>query len=508
VAKKIRGTNIPSQDAVLAQARIGFQSFLRQRTEVLKYDLWMRGQQRKIDGEPGEYDDGMPYAPRKAGNSLSEYDDISSRSHAPWAKLIVSALAQTCYMESARIRGQAKDTTLKAFDVLIENDWASRQVPVHRSAIGHGASFVKVLPATSRITGEDSAIVRGVSALRMAAFYDDLDDEWPVYALQCDQQPPNEFGIQDDVWAVQLIDEVTVHHLRVRGQGLDAGDWEYVSYEDPHNVGVTPVIRYTNLIDLDGKAMGEIAPIVPLLRRVDQDTFDRLMVQRYGAWKVRYASGMAEPKTDAEKKAAAAFLSIADMLVASDPDTKFGTLDATDIKGFIEATDADLRVLAAVTQTPPHHLLGLSANLQAEALAAAEAGLQRKSDDFKIVNGTQHERLLRLVAWIVGDEVTATAPNIEIRWKDTESRSLVQAADALTKLAQGLGVPVEMLWDRIPNWTDDDTARALELIESGAVDALIEQIAAIAAEEDAAAQAEQGKEDAGGNPSGGSSSGS
>ncbi len=498
MAKRIRGTNIPRQDAVLEQARTGFQSFLRQRAETLKYDLWMRGKQQKIDETPGDYDGGKPYAPRRA-SGLSEYEDISSRAPAPWAKLVVSALAQTCYMESARIRGQAKDQTLKAFDVLIENDWASRQVPVHRSAIGHGASFVKVLPATSRITGEDSAIVRGVSALRMAAFYDDLDDEWPVYALQCDRQPADELGLKDDVWAVQLIDEVTVHHLRVKGQGLSIDDWEYVSYEDPHNVGVCPVIRYTNLLDLDGNATGEIAPIVPLLRRVDQDTFDRLMVQRYGAWKVRYAAGMAAPATPAEEKAAAAFLAMTDMLMAEDHDTKFGTLDETQIKGFIEATDADLRVLAAVTQTPPHHLLGLSANLQAEALAAAEAGLQRKSDDFKLVNGTQHERLLRLVAWIIGDEETAKAPNIEIRWKDTESRSLVQAADALTKLAQGLGVPVEMLWERIPNWTDDDTERALEMIESGAVDALIEQLTATQAEEDAAAAGAQQQEPASGN---------
>ena len=55
-------------------------------------------------------------------------------------------------------------------------------------------------------------------------------------------------------------------------------------------------------------------------------------------------------------------------------------------------------------------------------------------------------------------------------------------------------VTEEMLWERIPNWTDDDTERALEMIESGAVDALIEQLTAIQAEEDAAAAGAQQQE--------------
>jgi hypothetical protein len=57
--------------------------------------------------------------------------------------------------------------------------------------------------------------------------------------------------------------------------------------------------------------------------------------------------------------------------------------------------------------------------------------------------------------------------DLEVKWRDTESRSLVQTINALSLAATGLKIPVEMLWERVPGWTDQMTERAKELIESG-----------------------------------------
>ena len=70
----------------------------------------------------------------------------------------------------------------------------------------------------------------------------------------------------------------------------------------------------------------------------------------------------------------------------------------------------------------------------------------------------------------------ARAWDLRVRWRDESSGSMSQAADALGKLAQQLGVPLEMLWERIPGWTDDDVNRAKELVESGSFEKLIQQI--------------------------------
>ena len=138
-------------------------------------------------------------------------------------------------------------------------------------------------------------------------------------------------------------------------------------------------------------------------------------------------------------------LRVEDLLVSTSDKTKFGTLEAGPLGPQIEATDADLRLLSAITQTPPHHLLGLSSNLQAEALAAAEAGLQRKSFDFRTNAGEFHEQMARLAAMAEGDLVTAASWDLQVRWRDTESRSFAQAAQALGILAAQLKVPIEML---------------------------------------------------------------
>jgi hypothetical protein len=53
---------------------------------------------------------------------------------------------------------------------------------------------------------------------------------------------------------------------------------------------------------------------------------------------------------------------------------------------------------------------------------------------------------------------------------------MAQAAAALGQLATTLHVPVEMLWEKIPNWTDADTERAKRLVTTGGVDAILQAL--------------------------------
>lgn len=452
---------------VVAQAHREFRSFLRQRNRTIVLDKWLRGQQADVEDDGFE---GQPFTPHEV---TEEYTDLSSRTPTPWAGLVVKSLAQTLYVEGVR-RSNSPDN-MAVWDVWQRNGWDAKQISLHRSVIGHGLAFAWVMPGIDPLTGDKMAKMNAASAKRMAAFFAQDDDEWPEFAIIADPVI-NALGVHTG-WTVQLLDETAVHYLSCESNGDEQDDWTYISHE-PHGFRVCPVVQYSNSLDLDGKTTGEIEPVIPLLRRIDQTTFDRLIVQRFGAWKVRYIAGLAKPSDKSEQVATALRLKIEDLLISDNPETKFGTLDATDLKGFIESGDTDLRMLSAVTQTPPHHLLGLSSNLQAESLAAAQDGLMRKSMDFRMLNGENHEKLFRLIAIAIGNSEEARAYDMQCRWMDTESRSLVQSANALGIMATALKIPVEMLWERLPGWSDQDSERAKKLIESGAVEQLLAEIQA------------------------------
>ena len=461
---------VMSAGQVKGLARENFPSFLRQRENAQVLDAWARGEQRQANEHGLHGIKGEPYAPRQV---TEEYQQLSRLSPNPLGGLVVTSLAQTVYVDGVRRTGGDPSKNMDVWNTWQQNGWDAKQIPLHRAAITHGLSFATTRPDKDPLTGDKMAKMSAFSAKRMAAFYDDPNDEWPSFAIQAD--PINRFeGFQSE-WTVTVIDDEAAYYLSCENNGYDLDDWTFISYEE-HGMKVPPIVRYANSIDLDGRATGEIEAVLPMLARIDQNTFDRLIVQRFGAWKVRYIAGMAKPADTTDKVAEALRLKIEDLLISSNPETKFGTLDATDMKGFLDADDHDLRMLAAITQTPPHHMLGLSSNLQAEALAAATEGLMRKSGDFRMVNGQSHEQLFRLTAYANGNAEEARATDMQVRWRDTESRSLVQTANGLALIATSLKVPVQMLWERIPGWTDGDTERATKMVEDGTFEKLVAEL--------------------------------
>ena len=463
------------QGDVIEMAVSYFPSHLRAREQALALDAWMNGEQYGYSEENLDEDDlayGRPFAPSRQ-ETTAEYENLRGLSPNNFAGLIVTTLAQTAYLEGISRPGTVGK--LPIWDTFRRNRWGSKQTAIHRGAIGHSTAYGLVLPGKDPLTGSAMSKMLGKSAIDMSAFYENDDDEWPVIAIEAQERYEDKgFGSTKVGWFVKIYDAYVVHRLHCESDGAQKDQWTYIDHVE-HDMPVPPVARCANRIDLNGRTRGEIEPVLPLLRRIDQDTFDRLINQRFGAWQVRYIAGMAKPDSKSEQAAQALKLRIEDLLVSSSKDTKFGTLDAGPLGPQIEATDADLRLLSAITQIPPYHLLGLSSNLQAEALAAAKEGLTHKAFGFKTNAEEFHAQMARLVAMSEGDFVTAAAWDLRFRWRDTELLSMSQAADALGKLATQLGVPIEMTWERIPGWTDTDVERAKELVESGAFETLIRE---------------------------------
>jgi Phage portal protein, SPP1 Gp6-like len=467
---------IMDKSKVLDMAHQHFPSFLRQREKAQFLDKWHRGEQQD-------------YLYKPEGADL-EYNELMLKSPTPWGGLIVKSVVQQA--EFVGIRKPGSEENMRGWASWQRNRMDARQSALYTGSAAHGLAFVWAVAGTDPMTGERMSVMKLASAQDMAAFYDDDNDEWPRLAILATPIEVNHgLAIQQEGWQVTIFEDTAMHYATCKGDGTQRDDWTYISWED-HGSKVTPVVRYAPNVDIDGRTNSDLLGMIPLLARIDQTTFDRLIVQRFGAWKIRYIAGMVKPTSSQEAAAQRLRLRVEDLLIAEDADTKFGTLDATDLAGFIAARDSDLRDASAISQTPPHHMLGLSSNLQAESLAAAEAGLQRKSRGHRTAWGESHEQLFRLDAHLRGDREEERAFQTEGRWRDTESRSLEQAAMALGMLATNLKVPVEMLWERIPGWTDNDVSRAKKLVQTGGIDQFLDRLEAEFAAMDKTAPANAG----------------
>lgn len=434
--------------------------------------LWGSWQEAKTKSE--EWQDwalGRQQLPELPDTAPREYEALQKRAVTPWLGLVVQSLAQALFVEGYRTASE-DDSAL--WEVWQANKMDRKQVGLYEAAFTTGVSYIAVLPQSMPSQQRTLQVDRteGIpewrpySSAQMTAFYEYPDDDWPTYALAV--EPARDWdddSAAQESFRVTLFDSEAVYTLkRVKSDDpRNDGATSQVGEPQPHGLTVVPVVRYVNRETITGRAVGEIEPYIPAAARIDQVVFDRLVVQRFGAWRTRTATGLEKPDTDEEKRAEELRLLVSDLLVSEDPETKFGSLPESRMEGHIQATMQDVRMLAAVSQTPPQFLTGDLINVSSEALAAFEAGYNRKVEQRKHSFGESHEQAFGLSAQIMGLEFDETS---QVQWKDLESRSLAQTADALGKLASTLEIPVEVLWDRLGFLTSQDIDRA-KSIRSG-----------------------------------------
>lgn len=409
--------------------------FTTERARLDTIDLWYRWEHEELK------------LPQRASQ---EHRWLAELARTPWLGLVVTTVAQAMYVDGYRSPEERENGT--AWATWEANDYDARQIAIHRAALAYGQAYTKVLP------GQDGngrrSVMRGISPRRMITVYaDPAEDEWPLYALQADRANRN-------TWMLRLIDEEAEHFVSL---GASGDDPEYIEARI-HGAGVTPVVRYANMLDLDGRTDGEVEPFIGVAQRINKTAYDRLLTQHFNSWKVRTVSGIdlaagtitpreGETQEQAEARVAEERqirLRQSDMLTAKDPETKFGSLDETPLDGFVNAYGSDIETLAAVAQVPTTALTGKVANLSADAIAELRAGLTQKVTERQKLFGKAHAQALRLAAHLEGDEAASNDFRSRVTWQDMHIRSLAQAVDALGKAAQMLGVPPQALWSRIP----------------------------------------------------------
>jgi hypothetical protein len=420
-----------------------FPAFDHERRRIRRLEAWGAGRQPEV-------------RPLKRN---TERAILQRLARTPWIPLMISTFAQQMVVDGYRREGDLENQ--EAWETWEFNDMHSQQLSLNRATMIAGYSYLRVtqgirdaggqvMPADSG--GEKMAVMRGVSPARCFALYaDPFGDEYPEYVLE------KRF---DGSWRWWFNGE-GYHVLN-----FDGSKFKLVETRE-HDYGVNPFVRYVNQIDLEGRTWGEVEPVVDLAARMDKTAFDRLLVQHFNSFKVRWATGLEQPDSEEEVTQDKIRIANEDILIASDVQAKFGTLDETSMGGFIDAYKADLEAFTAVTQLPPN-LISQVVNVAADALDGARRQTYQKLFEKQTMFGARHAQALRLAAHIEGREDDANDFSARIHWQDVEVRSLGQFADAWGKIVSQLGVPKWATWNKIPgvnqsevkewkeHWDDND----------------------------------------------------
>lgn len=368
--------------------------------------------------------------------------------------IVVNTLVQSMFVDGFRARGESEDSAVWA--AWQANGMDSRQTAIHRAAFQYGASYSTVLPGDDGIP-----VIKGYSPRSMSALYGE-DQDWPMWALA---------RLGNGLF--RLFDDEASYFISIPDQqsGRRA---EFIRAAE-HGAPVTPVVRFLDEEDLDvddevdvaesdshdgpTPLRGQVAPLMALQDQIDLTTFGLQIAQHYSAFKQRWVIGWTASSEAELLRASASKVWTFD----GDPESiKLGEFAQSDLRGFLESREASLRHAATLTQTPVHELTGQLVQMSAEALAAAEAGKDRKVNERQTVVGESHERQMWLCGRYMGIEV---ATDSQVVWRETSARSFAATVDGLGKLATMLQVPVEELWERIPGTTKQDVDRWREIAE-------------------------------------------
>jgi hypothetical protein len=389
--------------------------------------------------------------------------------------IVVNSLVESLYVDNLRMSDSAKpepapddaglapvnpdDTLTPIWQAWQGNRLDRGQGGLYRAVFQYGLGYMVATP------GEPTPVVRPMSPRRMHALYDDDSPDYPVMAIEWRKGPGNRYRL----YAVDDSGDVGVYTL-----GYDPKEKRFAVLRTAQiPLSYVPIVKYLAHEDLDSDdepirnnglnggpnatvavmTAGEVAPLMALQDQTDISSFALKSAEWYSAFRQRWVVGWT-PENRTQKMAAGA-----SQLWTFDehPDEiKLGEFGETTLDGFLRSREAVLKYAATLSQTPVHELIGELVNLSAEALAAAEAGRDRKVELVKTSLGESHELLAQVIGDLSGVEVPS---DIEVVWRDTSARAFGAIVDGLGKVAQMLGVPPEMLWDRIPGVTRQDVTR-------------------------------------------------
>lgn len=368
-------------------------------------------------------------------------------------KLVVETVEERTEVQGIRFGENTEDDT-EAWDMWQGNGLDAESSALHDSVLTDGRGYAIVWAGADgepEITLEHASLCaveyeRGSRRKRKAAIR-----RW--YA--------------DGYWHANLFTPDKIYKFKASSKGEDmpvqgGAEWKPTGEDLDNPLGEVPVIEFAVNRSLRpnpfGTARGEYEGNLRHIDRIHYKIFCGLVALTWSGFPLRYMIGDPILRDD-DGNALKPFDAIASSIVqVENPQGKLGQLPEADISNY--SPEMDIKHLAALTKTPAHYLLGEMVNLSADAIRAAEAGLVSKVRRHHRSLGEGWEDVIRLAFRIKNpDDPRGKDQNAQIIWKDPESRSLAERADAASKLA-AVDTPWRVIASMVLGMTPQEIRRA------------------------------------------------
>ncbi|MEU1074288.1 MULTISPECIES: phage portal protein [unclassified Streptomyces] len=408
---------------------------------------------RDADGEiePGlntlrRYAEGKAPLPHVPGLDPKEVAEWMKDARTNWVRLVVDSPSERINVTGFRSSGSDKSPSVadeEANRIWRENGMRAESRLVHYTALTQRRAFVLVerddagAPVLTHETPRQVAVehVPG-NRRKLAAGLKMWRDDWTG-------------NTRATLWTPDRIhDFVTKSQGPVfPGNAAQLRGWDALSLpstpdgQRPNDLKVVPLIPFINRRVLRREGFAEHEDVLSTQNRINLSLIMLIGAMKYGAFRQRWAAGLEVDEDPITGKKIEPFqLDIRRLWTTDDPEVKFGEFAATDLVPYVRAVEAAVQDLAAISKTPPHYLIGAVVNVSGDALKAAETGLVAKVSDQCDDFGQSWEDTMRLAFRAAGDEHRAADFSLETVWRDPESRTVAELADAAVK-KQAAGVP-------------------------------------------------------------------
>ena len=386
----------------------------------------------------------------------------------PWARLVVDTIAERLHVQGFRTPDGAQ-VEQDAWQTFNESALNADEWLVYSEALITGTGYVSVSSeglaapeSVFEVTHEPEPGNRRTVAAALKLYPTD----WAGIGWSVELMRPEATYRWQLVLTEQQRGDASVFPIDGERDALDL-DWQEADqFATPNRLGDVPVVPFENRATVIGGGVSELEDCLPILRRIDKLTLDKMLTSDVAAFKQKWATGLELPRDPDTGQPVESFKAAVDRLwVNENAEGRFGSFDATDLSQYLKAIDSEISALAAISRVPSHYLLqqNLANPPSAESLVAAESGLVAKVRERQRRFGEAWERTIELCL-AAGGTSDAT---LEVVWKDAEMRNPAQVADAAVKL-QTIGVPQQALWQyigaspqQLAAWSIESAAAAL-----------------------------------------------